>query len=89
MKVLQIPVGQMANFTYIVADEESRDAVIIDPSWDLDDLLYALKKKVSATKNTIPIMPATYSASPAGNEMFLSCSFKTARAPKVITIMGT
>lgn len=42
--ILQIPVGQMANFTYIVADEESGDAAIIDPSWDLDDVLHALKK---------------------------------------------
>lgn len=42
--ILQIPVGQMANFTYIVADEDSGDAAIIDPSWDLDDVFHALKK---------------------------------------------
>jgi len=42
--ILQIPVGQMANFTYVVADEESGDAVIIDPSWDLDEIFRALKK---------------------------------------------
>jgi glyoxylase-like metal-dependent hydrolase (beta-lactamase superfamily II) len=42
--VLQIPVGQMANFTYIIADEESGDAAIIDPSWDLDEVFRALKK---------------------------------------------
>jgi glyoxylase-like metal-dependent hydrolase (beta-lactamase superfamily II) len=42
--ILQIPVGQMANFTYIIADEESGDAAIIDPSWDLDDVFHALKK---------------------------------------------
>lgn len=34
----------MANFTYIIADEESGDAAVIDPSWDLDDVLRALKK---------------------------------------------
>jgi glyoxylase-like metal-dependent hydrolase (beta-lactamase superfamily II) len=44
MKILQIPVGQMANFTYIIADEESDEAAIIDPSWDLDDVFKALKK---------------------------------------------
>lgn len=44
MKVLQIPVGQMANFTYIVADEETDEAAIIDPSWDLDRIFDALKK---------------------------------------------
>ena len=44
MKVLQIPVGQMANFTYIVADEETDEAAIIDPSWDLEKVFDALKK---------------------------------------------
>ncbi len=42
--ILQIPVGQMANFTYIIADEESGDAAIIDPSWDLGEIFHALKK---------------------------------------------
>src|SRR5688572_27950734 len=42
--ILQIPVGQMANFTYIIADEESGDAAIIDPSWDLDEIFHTLKK---------------------------------------------
>lgn len=42
--VLQIPVGQMANYSYIIADEESGDAAIIDPSWDLDEIFHALKK---------------------------------------------
>lgn len=44
MKILQIPVGQMANFTYIIADEETDDAAIIDPSWELDEIFRALKK---------------------------------------------
>lgn len=42
--IFQIPVGQMANFTYIIADEENGDAAIIDPSWDLDEIFHALKK---------------------------------------------
>jgi hydroxyacylglutathione hydrolase len=42
--VLQIAVGQMANFTYIVADEENGEAAVIDPSWDLDKLIQTLKK---------------------------------------------
>jgi glyoxylase-like metal-dependent hydrolase (beta-lactamase superfamily II) len=44
-KILQIKVGQMANFTYIIADEETRDAALIDPSWDLDDIFNILKKE--------------------------------------------
>jgi hydroxyacylglutathione hydrolase len=42
--VLQVAVGQMANFTYIVADEENGEAAVIDPSWDLDKLIQTLKK---------------------------------------------
>lgn len=33
----------MANFTYIVADEKSKLAAVIDPSWDLEKVLDALK----------------------------------------------
>jgi hydroxyacylglutathione hydrolase len=43
--VLQIEVGQMANFSYLVADEESGEAAVIDPSWDLDKIFQTLKKK--------------------------------------------
>src|SRR5215212_4643523 len=42
--VLQIAVGPMANFTYIVADEENGEAAVIDPSWDLDKIFQTLKK---------------------------------------------
>ena len=38
MKVHQILVGNMQNFTYVVEDETSGDAIIIDPSWDLDKI---------------------------------------------------
>jgi hydroxyacylglutathione hydrolase len=44
VKVLQIPVGQMANFTYIMADESKCEAAIIDPSWNLEKIFDALKK---------------------------------------------
>ncbi len=38
MKVHQIQVGNMQNFTYLVDDEETNEAVLIDPSWDLDKI---------------------------------------------------
>lgn len=38
MKVHQVLVGNMQNFTYIVEDEESGEAIIIDPSWDLNKI---------------------------------------------------
>ena len=53
MKVLQIPVGQMANFTYIIADERKGEAAIIDPSWDIDKILDVLKKNKWKAKYVI------------------------------------
>ena len=44
MKVMQLLVGQMANFTYILVDEETGKAAIIDPSWNLEKVFYTLKK---------------------------------------------
>ena len=38
MKVFQHEVGNMQNFTYIVEDEETSEAIIIDPSWNLDEI---------------------------------------------------
>jgi hydroxyacylglutathione hydrolase len=51
--ILQIQVGQMANFTYIVADEEYGEAAVIDPSWDLDKIFQALKKNSWRAKYVI------------------------------------
>lgn len=51
--LLQIPVGQMANFTYIVADEETDEAAIIDPSWELEKIFDALKKNGWTAKYVI------------------------------------
>ena len=44
VKIVQIPVGQMANFTYILADENSRESAVIDPSWDLEKIFAILNK---------------------------------------------
>ena len=43
MKVYQIQVGNMQNFTYIVEDEDTSEAIIIDPSWDLVELELIIK----------------------------------------------
>ena len=52
-KVLQIPTGQMANYTYIVADEDTDLAAVIDPSWELDKTFSALKKNGWTAKYVI------------------------------------
>jgi len=44
MKVYQFEVGDMQNFTYILEDEETHDAIVIDPSWDLQDVLQIIEK---------------------------------------------
>jgi glyoxylase-like metal-dependent hydrolase (beta-lactamase superfamily II) len=36
MKVYQIEVGNMQNFTYVVEDENTGEAIVIDPSWNLE-----------------------------------------------------
>ena len=44
MEITQILVGQMANFTYIIADKNTLDAAIVDPSWHLETVISVLKK---------------------------------------------
>lgn len=44
MMMRQIKVGRMANFTYIVGDESSKVAAVIDPSWDLDVVMDEIKR---------------------------------------------
>ncbi len=44
MIVHQIQVGNMQNFTYIVVDEDTRESIIIDPSWDLIELEMVIKE---------------------------------------------
>ncbi len=44
MIVNQIPVGNMQNYSYIVEDEDTSEAIIIDPSWDLVELELVIKK---------------------------------------------
>jgi glyoxylase-like metal-dependent hydrolase (beta-lactamase superfamily II) len=35
----QIPVGQMANFSYLVGSRSKREAFLVDPAWSVDALL--------------------------------------------------
>ncbi len=37
-KIEQIPVGKMANFTYLIIDNEEKEIAIVDPSWDLEKI---------------------------------------------------
>ncbi len=35
----QIPVGQMANFAYLVGSHSTREVLVVDPAWSVDELL--------------------------------------------------
>ena len=35
----QLPVGEMANLAYLVGSRETREALVVDPAWDVDALL--------------------------------------------------
>lgn len=55
MKVHQIQVGNMQNFTYILEDEDTDTAIILDPSWDLEEIQKVIEKnnlKVKYIVNT-------------------------------------
>ena len=44
MEFMQIIVGNMKNFTYIVGDSKTRNGFIIDPSYDIDKVITAVRK---------------------------------------------
>jgi hydroxyacylglutathione hydrolase len=51
--IYQLKVGNMANFTYIISDIQTRLAAIVDPSWDLQEIFQLLTKKKLKTKHII------------------------------------
>jgi glyoxylase-like metal-dependent hydrolase (beta-lactamase superfamily II) len=38
----QLPLGPMQNFVYLIGDTETRQAVAVDPAWDIDAILKVL-----------------------------------------------
>jgi len=43
--VHQISVGPMQNFSYIVEDESTHEAIVIDPSWDLEKIISIIEEQ--------------------------------------------
>ncbi|HRZ85511.1 MAG TPA: MBL fold metallo-hydrolase [Candidatus Paceibacterota bacterium] len=41
--IIQIKVGTMENFAYIIWDESTRDAAVIDPGWEVNKILEKIK----------------------------------------------
>ncbi len=50
MKVHQIEVGNMQNFTYILEDEDTGESIILDPSWNLDEIQQIITRKALTVK---------------------------------------
>jgi len=44
LRVRQIPVGTMANFVYVVMDERSREALVVDSGWETKPIEAAVKE---------------------------------------------
>lgn len=53
MRIAQIPVGNMQNFSYVVHDEQNNMGVIIDPSWDLEKIFQFLEINKISTRYII------------------------------------
>jgi hydroxyacylglutathione hydrolase len=45
MRVQQLKLGPMDNFSYLAWDEETKDAAVIDPAWQPEKLLAFVKKE--------------------------------------------
>ncbi len=50
MKVTQIPVGPMANFVYLVVDEKSKEAMVVDSGWETKPIEDAVKEQGAKVK---------------------------------------
>jgi hydroxyacylglutathione hydrolase len=51
--IFQFRVGDMANFTYVIADLQTHLAAIVDPSWDLQEIFQFLAKKKLKARHII------------------------------------
>jgi len=39
----QIPLGNMQNFSYIIGDENTKEAAVVDPAWEVDKIIEIAK----------------------------------------------
>jgi hydroxyacylglutathione hydrolase len=37
--------GQMANFVYLIGDDETRECMVVDPAWDVRGILYEIDRQ--------------------------------------------
>ncbi len=53
LQVLQLPLGPIQTNCFIVGDEETKDAVVIDPGWDASRVLAALDERQWQLKHVL------------------------------------
>ena len=53
MIVKQIPVGTMANFVYLVVEERSREALVVDSGWETAPIENAVSKERARVKYAV------------------------------------
>ncbi|HKT22242.1 MAG TPA: MBL fold metallo-hydrolase [Nitrososphaerales archaeon] len=53
MFVLQLRVGTMANFVYLLVDEESREGLVVDSGWETGPLIKAAAEKGARIKYAV------------------------------------
>lgn len=44
-KILQLDIGPMMNFTYLIVDDTTKTAAVVDPSWHADAIFEAAQKE--------------------------------------------
>src|SRR5262245_2986065 len=49
----QIEIGPMQNFVYVVGSRSTREVVVVDPAWEIDQLLEHLASKDYALKGAL------------------------------------
>jgi glyoxylase-like metal-dependent hydrolase (beta-lactamase superfamily II) len=45
LKVLQIQVGPMMNYSYLICDEKTSECAVVDPGWETGEIIGAAKKE--------------------------------------------
>ena len=63
----QVPVGQMANFAYLIGSYATREAVLVDPAWNVDGLL---DRAEADDMNVVGALVTHYHQDHVGGEIF-------------------
>ena len=48
-----LELGPMENFVYLLVDEDSKSAAVVDPAWEVDKIVAAAKKLNVAITNVL------------------------------------